>query len=145
MVYSKVIQLCVHIYPFFFRFFSHIDYYRLLSRVPCAINNLGLTYTLLSSETCFQSRQGIVNKDFLYSTVNCIQYPDYFENMFQRTFNMKKMFPQTNPLNQEQKSLRGEMEQKPICRPPPLALVLVLSQNKEVVQPLLINNGKYAK
>ena len=58
---------------------------------------------------------------------------------------MKKMFPQTNPLNQEQKSLSGEMEQKPICRPPPLALVLVLSQNKEVVQPLLINNGKYAK
>ena len=27
----------IHIYPFFFRFFSHIGYYRILSRVPCAI------------------------------------------------------------------------------------------------------------
>ena len=25
---------CIH--PFFFRFFPHIDYYRILSRVPCA-------------------------------------------------------------------------------------------------------------
>ena len=94
MVYSNLIQLYIHIYPFFFRFFSHIGHYILLSRVPCAINNLGLTYTHLSSETYFQSRQGIVNKDFLYSTVNCIQYPAYFENMFQRTSNMKNMFLQ---------------------------------------------------
>ena len=144
MVYSKLIHLYIHMYPFFFRFFSHIDYYRLLSRVPCAINNLVLTYTHLSSGTCFQSRQGIVTKDFLYSTVNCIQYPAYFENMFQRTSSMK-MFPQKNPLNREQKSLSGEMQQKPVSRPPPLAFVLALSQNKEVVQPLLINNGKYAK
>ena len=36
-VYSKVIQLYVYIYPFFFRFFSHMGYYRILSRVPCAI------------------------------------------------------------------------------------------------------------
>ena len=56
-----------------------------------------------------------------------------------------KMFPQKNPLNREQKSLSGEMQQKPVSRPPPLAFVLALSQNKEVVQPLLINNGKYAK
>ena len=32
-VYSKVIQL--YIYLFFFRFFSNIGYYRILSRVPC--------------------------------------------------------------------------------------------------------------
>ena len=36
-VYSKVIQLYIYIYPFFFRFFSCIDYYRVLSSVPCAI------------------------------------------------------------------------------------------------------------
>ena len=30
----KVIQLYIHIYSFFFRFFSHIGYYRILSRVP---------------------------------------------------------------------------------------------------------------
>ena len=32
---QKVIQLCT--YLFFFRFFSHVDYYRMLNRVPCAI------------------------------------------------------------------------------------------------------------
>ena len=37
-VYSKVIQLCINIYPSFFRFFSHIGYYRILIRVPCAIS-----------------------------------------------------------------------------------------------------------
>ena len=31
---SKMIQL--HIYSFFFRFFSHVGYHRVLSRVPCA-------------------------------------------------------------------------------------------------------------
>ena len=35
-VYRQVIQLH-NIYPLFFRFFSHIDYYRILSRVPYAI------------------------------------------------------------------------------------------------------------
>ena len=35
-VYSKVIQL--HIYTYlFFKFFPHLDYYRILSRAPCAI------------------------------------------------------------------------------------------------------------
>ena len=36
-VHSKVIQLCVYMYLFFFKFFSHLGYYRILSRVPCAI------------------------------------------------------------------------------------------------------------
>ena len=30
-IYSKVIQLYVYMYLFFFRFFSHIGYYRVLS------------------------------------------------------------------------------------------------------------------
>ena len=30
-------QLYIYMYLFFFRFFSHIGYYRILSRVPCAI------------------------------------------------------------------------------------------------------------
>ena len=29
-------QLYIYIYPLFFRFFSHVDHYRVLSRVPCA-------------------------------------------------------------------------------------------------------------
>ena len=36
-VYSKVTQLSIDIYSFFFRFFSHIGYHIILSRVPCAI------------------------------------------------------------------------------------------------------------
>ena len=36
-VYSKVNQCCIYIYPFFFRFFSLIGYYRIVSVVPCAI------------------------------------------------------------------------------------------------------------
>ena len=30
-------QLYVYIYSFFFRFFPHIGYYRVLRRIPCAI------------------------------------------------------------------------------------------------------------
>ena len=36
-MYSKVIQLHTYMYLFFFKFFSHIGYYRVLSRVSCAI------------------------------------------------------------------------------------------------------------
>ena len=33
-MYSKVIQLYIYMYLFFFKFFSHLGYYRVLSRVP---------------------------------------------------------------------------------------------------------------
>ena len=48
-VYSKAIQLCVYIYPFFFRFFPHIGYYKILSRVPCAIQQVMVIYFIYSS------------------------------------------------------------------------------------------------
>ena len=32
-MYREVIQLHIYVYLFFFRFFSHIGYYRILSRV----------------------------------------------------------------------------------------------------------------
>ena len=35
-VYTKWFSY-IYIYPFSFRFFSHIGYYRIWSRVPCAI------------------------------------------------------------------------------------------------------------
>ena len=41
-VYSKVIHS--YIYSLFFRFFSHIDYHRILSRVPCAIPQVLFVY-----------------------------------------------------------------------------------------------------
>ena len=37
-VYSKVIQIHTYMYLFFFRFFSHLGYYRILSSVPCAVS-----------------------------------------------------------------------------------------------------------
>ena len=39
-VYSKVNQLYIYIYPLFFRLFSHTHHYRVLSRVPCAIQQV---------------------------------------------------------------------------------------------------------
>ena len=37
LLYSKVNELYIYIYPRFFRFYSHTGHYRVLSRVPCAI------------------------------------------------------------------------------------------------------------
>ena len=36
-VYSTVIQLYIHIYLLFYRFFSLVGYYKMLSIVPCAM------------------------------------------------------------------------------------------------------------
>ena len=33
-MYSKVIQLYIYMYPFFFKIFSHLGYYRILSSFP---------------------------------------------------------------------------------------------------------------
>ena len=43
-VHSKVNQPYTYSYPSFFRFFSHIGYYRILSRVPCAIRQVLISY-----------------------------------------------------------------------------------------------------
>ena len=43
-VYSEVNQLYVYICPRLFRFFSHIGHYRLLSRVPCVIWQVLISY-----------------------------------------------------------------------------------------------------
>ena len=42
--YNKVIQLYTYVYLFFFRFFPHVCYYRLLSSVPCAIQQVLVDY-----------------------------------------------------------------------------------------------------
>ena len=38
--HSKVIQLHIYIYPLLFRLSFLIDYYRILSKVPCAIKQV---------------------------------------------------------------------------------------------------------
>ena len=47
-MYSKVDQsyIYIYIYPLFFRFFSRMDHYRVLSRVPCAIQVVLISYLL---------------------------------------------------------------------------------------------------
>ena len=43
-VYRKVNQLYIYIYPLFFRFFSHIGHYSILSRVPCVTQYVLISY-----------------------------------------------------------------------------------------------------
>ena len=43
-VYSKVIQLYIYIFILFFRLFSIIGYYKILSIVPCAIQKVLVVY-----------------------------------------------------------------------------------------------------
>ena len=44
LLYSKVNQLYIYIYPLFFRFFSHIGHQTVLSRVPCAMQQVLISY-----------------------------------------------------------------------------------------------------
>ena len=44
LLYSTVNQLHTYIYPLFLRFFSHTGHYRVLSRVPCAIQQVLISY-----------------------------------------------------------------------------------------------------
>ena len=48
-VYSKMNQLYRYIYTLFLKFFSHIDHYRVLSRVSCAIQEVLIIYFTNSS------------------------------------------------------------------------------------------------
>ena len=45
--HSTVNQLHINIYPLFFRFFSHIGHYRVLSRAPYAIQQILITISYL--------------------------------------------------------------------------------------------------
>ena len=47
--------LYIHIYPFFFRFFSHIGHYRILRRVPCAIQQVLVGYLFYRLESHAQN------------------------------------------------------------------------------------------
>ena len=43
----------LHIYPFYFRFFSHIDYYRVLNRVFCyTVDPYQLCFTHIQQQVC---------------------------------------------------------------------------------------------
>ena len=55
LLYSRMNQLYIHIYPLFFRFFSHIGHYRVLSRVPCAIEQLLISYLLYIQQCVYDN------------------------------------------------------------------------------------------
>ena len=68
-VYSKVNQLYTYIYFFknFFRFFFHIGHYRVLSRVPCATQQVLTSYLFfLLGYSCFT----VLCQFLLYNEVN---------------------------------------------------------------------------
>ena len=53
-MYSEVIQLYINMYLYAFKFFSHLDYYRILSRVPkgammSVVKSLGFPFLLSAS------------------------------------------------------------------------------------------------
>ena len=43
-LYNKVNQLYIYTYAFFFRFFSYIDYHRILSKVLCATQQVSVDH-----------------------------------------------------------------------------------------------------
>ena len=46
LLYSTVNRLCIYIYPLSFGLPSHLGYHRALSRVPCAIEQILVSYLL---------------------------------------------------------------------------------------------------
>ena len=52
LLYSKVNQFSIYMYPLFFRFSSHIGHYRVLSRVPCAIQEVLTSYLFCMVYIC---------------------------------------------------------------------------------------------
>ena len=55
LLYSRLSQLHIYIYPLFFRFFSHIGHYRVLSRVPCAIQQVLVSYLFYVKQCVYVS------------------------------------------------------------------------------------------
>ena len=48
-------QLYIYIYLLFFKFFSHVDHYRVLSRVPCAMQWVLISYLFYNSNQLVSS------------------------------------------------------------------------------------------
>ena len=44
LLYGKVNQLYIYIYPFFFRFLSHLGHHRIMNTVSCAIQQIFISY-----------------------------------------------------------------------------------------------------
>ena len=53
LLYIKVNHLYVYIYPLFFRFPSHLGHHRALSRVPCAIQQVLISYLFYTQQCIY--------------------------------------------------------------------------------------------
>ena len=68
LLYSKVNQLYIYIGTLFFRFYSHIDHYRVLSRVPCALHQVLISY-LLYIQQCIYVNPNLPITFFFYKFI----------------------------------------------------------------------------
>ena len=53
LLYSKVNQLYVYIYPLFFGFPSHLGHHRALSRAPCALQQVLISYLFYTQQCIY--------------------------------------------------------------------------------------------
>ena len=65
--YNNVIQLHIYIYLLFFRFYSHIGHYRVLNRIPCAIEEV------LRARSLKQCQAKKEPSDFFGFLCSCLQ------------------------------------------------------------------------
>ena len=70
-VSCKVVQFCIYMYLLFFRFFSHLDYHRVLTRFPCA-NTVDLCWlSILNIEVCMSDLSlPFGNHKFVFQSVS---------------------------------------------------------------------------
>ena len=55
LLYSKVNQLYIYTYPLFFGFPCHLGHHRALSRVPCAIQQVLISYLFYTQQCVYTS------------------------------------------------------------------------------------------
>ena len=79
--YRKENQLYVYIYPLFFRFFSHIGHYRVLSRVPCALPQVHICYIFYIQQCVYVNPNLPSYPSSLYPLV-IISFFGFFFNIF---------------------------------------------------------------
>ena len=81
LLYRKVVQLDTSTYSLFFRFFSEIGHYRVLSRVPYAVQQVFITY-LIYIQQCvhipvFKHSEAYSSVAFIQPMKN-VQQPEVF-------------------------------------------------------------------
>ena len=70
LLYSKVNQLYEYIYPLFFRFPSHLGHHRSLSRVPCAKQQVLISYLFYMQQCVYVNLKILIHPPFLIMWVH---------------------------------------------------------------------------